>query len=315
MVRSKRGVFFYRERIDTPDGDFLDLDVAGVIGKPLPDGAPVVLLLHGLEGNARQPYALEIYRQLAERGVRSVGMNFRSCSGEINRTARMYHAGATDDMALVHDWLDRRFPGVPKGMVGVSLGANMLLKYLGERGAELAIRLRAAAVISPPFDLALGAAQIEIRPRRLYMNGFLKSIQAKVKAKAEAGESQIDRHVDVQAALAAQTLRELDEVCTAPLHGFRDAERLLRPVQFEALPGRDSCANSGLACQGRSAHPGRRHPIRPIAGQSGAVFGHHRARRTCGLDRRAARSLSLLGRAPGRSVLGDGSYGILNSYQ
>ena len=223
MARSKRGVFFYRERIDTPDGDFLDLDVAGVIGRPLPESAPVVLLLHGLEGNARQPYALETYRQLAERGVRSVGMNFRSCSGEINRTARMYHAGATDDVALVHDWLDRRFPGVPKGMVGVSLGANMLLKYLGERGAELAIRLRAAAAISPPFDLALGAAQIETRTRRLYMDGFLKSIKAKVKAKAEAGESQIDRHVDVQAALAAQTLRELDEVCTAPLHGFRDA--------------------------------------------------------------------------------------------
>ena len=122
----------------------------------------------------------------------------------------------------MHDWLDRRFPGVPKGMVGVSLGANMLLKYLGERGAELAIRLRAAAAISPPFDLALGAAQIETRTRRLYMDRFLKSIKAKVKAKA--GESQIDGHVDVQAALAAQTLRELDEVCTAPLHGFRDAD-------------------------------------------------------------------------------------------
>lgn len=223
MARSKRGVFFYRERLDTPDGDFLDLDVAGVIGRPLPESAPIVLLLHGLEGNARQPYALETYRQLAERGVRSVGMNFRSCSGEVNRTARMYHAGATDDVALVHDWLDRRFPGVPKGLVGVSLGANMLLKYLGERGAELAIRLRAAAAISPPFDLALGAAQIETRARRLYMDRFLKSIKAKVRAKTEAGGSQIEGHVDVLAALAAQTLRELDEVCTAPLHGFRDA--------------------------------------------------------------------------------------------
>lgn len=224
VIRSRRGVFFYRERIDTLDGDFLDLDIAGVAGKPLPEDAPVVLLLHGLEGNARRPYALEIYRQLAERGVRSVGMNFRSCSGELNRTERMYHAGASEDVALVHDWLDRRFPGVPKGMVGVSLGANMALKYLGERGTDLAIRLRAAAVISPPFDLALGAAQIETRIRGLYMNSFLKSIQAKVKAKARAGESQIDGLIDVQAALAAQTLRELDEVCTAPLHGFRDAE-------------------------------------------------------------------------------------------
>ena len=221
MARSKRGVFFYRERLDTPDGDFLDLDVAGVIGRPLPESAPIVLLLHGLEGNARQPYALETYRQLAERGVRSVGMNFRSCSGEVNRTARMYHAGATDDVALVHDWLDRRFPGVPKGMVGVSLGANMLLKYLGERGAELAIRLRAAAAISPPFDLALGAEQIETRACRLYMDRFLKSIKAKVRAKTEAGGSQIEGHVDVLAALAAQTLQELDEVCTCLLYTSR----------------------------------------------------------------------------------------------
>ena len=223
MARSKRGVFFYRERLDTPDGDFLDLDVAGVIGRPLPESAPIVLLLHGLEGNARQPYALETYRQLAERGVRSVGMNFRSCSGEVNRTARMYHAGATDDVALVHDWLDRRFPGVPKGLVGVSLGANMLLKNLGELRAEPASQPRAAAAISPPFDLALGAEQIETRARRLYMDRFLKSIKAKVRAKTEAGGSQIEGHVDVLAALAAQTLQELDEVCTAPLHGFRDA--------------------------------------------------------------------------------------------
>lgn len=222
-VRSKQGVYFYRERIDTPDGDFLDLDIAGVVGKPLPETAPVILLLHGLEGNARRHYALEMYRQLAERGVRSVGMNFRSCSGELNRTERLYHAGATDDVAVVHDWLDRRFPGAPKGMIGVSLGANMLLKYLGERGTDLAIRLRAGAAISPPFDLTLGAQQPITRALGLYMDSFVKSIQAKVKAKAEAAGSQLNLHVDVPAILAAKTLRQIDELCTAPLHGFRDA--------------------------------------------------------------------------------------------
>ncbi len=224
LIRSRHGVIFYRERIDTPDGDFLDLDIAEVVGKPLPEQAPVALLLHGLEGNARRPYALELYRQLAARGVRSVGMNFRSCSGELNRTERMYHAGATDDVALVHDWIDRRFPSLSKGMVGVSLGANMLLKYLGERGADLAIRLRGAVAISPPFDLVVGADQIETRTRSLYMDSFLKSIQAKVKAKAEAPGSLFSQHVDVPTALAAQTMRQIDEACTAPLHGFRDAD-------------------------------------------------------------------------------------------
>jgi hypothetical protein len=165
-----------------------------------------------------------MYRQLAERGVRAVGMNFRSCSGELNRTDRMYHAGATDDVATVHDWLDRRFPGVPKGIVGFSLGANLLLKYLGERGSDLGIRLRAGAAISPPFDLTLGAQQPITRSLGLYLGSFVTSIQAKVKAKAETAGSQLSQYVDVPAVLAAQTLREIDELYTAPLHGFRNAE-------------------------------------------------------------------------------------------
>ena len=92
-LRSTDGVTFHRLRLDTPDGDFVDLDFASVAGVKLPRTAPLVLLLHGLEGSARRSYACETYRQLARRGVRAVGMNFRSCSGEMNRTRRLYHAG------------------------------------------------------------------------------------------------------------------------------------------------------------------------------------------------------------------------------
>lgn len=215
-----RGVSFQRVRIDTPDGDFLDIDLPQVAGAHLPPDAPVVLLLHGLEGSARRPYALEMYRQLAQRGIRAVGMNYRSCSGEINRTARSYHAGATDDVALVHAWLDGRFPNVAKGMVGVSLGGNMLLKYLGERGGEMAIRLRAAAAISPPFDLTLGDDTLNQGVNRRYVASFLGSIQAKLRAKAGL----LRPHIDLEAALAAQTLRQIDEAMTAPLHGFASAD-------------------------------------------------------------------------------------------
>jgi hypothetical protein len=215
-----RGIAFERVRIDTPDGDFLDLDLPRLAGIDLPADAPVVLLLHGLEGNARRPYALDLYRHLARRGIRSVGMNYRSCSGEINRTARSYHAGATDDVALVHSWLDQRFPGVAKGMVGVSLGGNMLLKYLGERGGEMAIRLRAAAAISPPFDLTLGGAYLEQGLRQRYVARFLASIKAKLRAKAAL----VAPLIDLERALAAQTLREIDEAMTAPLHGFASAD-------------------------------------------------------------------------------------------
>ncbi len=229
-----RGITFERVRIDTPDGDFLDLDLPQLAGIDLPAGAPVVLLLHGLEGNARRPYALDLYRQLAERGIRSVGMNYRSCSGEMNRTARSYHAGATDDVALVHGWLDQRFPGAAKGMVGVSLGGNMLLKYLGERGAEAAIRLRAAAAISPPFDLKLGGEQMEQGLAVRYVAHFLASIKAKLRAKAAL----VAPHIDLEQALAARTLREIDEAMTAPLHGFASAnDYYARSSSRRYLPG------------------------------------------------------------------------------
>ena len=275
VLRSQRGVFFYRERIDTPDGDFLDLDVAGVVGRPLPDDAPLVLLLHGLEGNARRHYALETYRQLAVSGIRSVGMNFRSCSGEMNRTATLYHAGATGDVALVHDWLDRRFPRAPKGMVGVSLGANVLLKYLGERGIDLSIRLRGAAAISPPFDLALGAAQARTRALSFYTDRFVKSIQTKIHARVKTNGAVFDQRVNVQAALAAQTLQQLDEAFTAPLHGFRDAQDYYaRCSSRRFLPG-IRVPTLVLRAEGRPTHPGRGYSVRSAPSQSGAVFGHH----------------------------------------
>ena len=243
-----RGVRFQRERIDTPDGDFLDMDIAHVRGVDLAASAPVVLLLHGLQGSARRPYALEAYRHLAERGIRGVGINYRSCSGEINRTARFYHAGATDDVAVAHDWLDRRFPDVAKGMIGVSLGGNLLLKYLGERREEMAIRLRGAVVISPPFDLAMGSDHAQSRSARRYVPGFLRSLKARVRAK----ESLLNDHIDVARTLAAETMREFDEACTAPLHGFADADDYYASVARAAFW--PACARQRCCC-GRRTTP------------------------------------------------------------
>jgi predicted alpha/beta-fold hydrolase len=197
----------------------VDLDFAEVAGAEPAPGAPLVLLLHGLEGSARRPSACSLYRELAWRGVRAAGMNFRSCSGEMNRLARFYHAGATDDVAFVHDWLDTRAPGVPKGMIGFSLGGNMLLKYLGEGGSSLGERLRAAAAVSAPFDLTLGARHLQEGLGPLYARSFLRHLKHKVRLKAAL----IGDRVDVDRALAATTLVDFDDACTAPLHGFRDA--------------------------------------------------------------------------------------------
>ena len=146
-----------RERWDTPDGDFLDMDF-------LPDaGEPVVLVLHGLEGHTRRRYVLNMFMALQRQGLTPVGMNFRSCSGEPNRRARAYHSGETGDLGLVLGRLRERFPGRPLGAVGFSLGGNVLLKYMGERGpggapSDAPGPLPDAAVaISVPYDLAAGA--------------------------------------------------------------------------------------------------------------------------------------------------------------
>ena len=217
-LRPTGGVSFHRLRLDTPDGDFLDLDFASVAGVPLPGSAALVLLLHGLEGSARSNYAHETYRQLAARGIRGVGMNFRSCSGEMNRTGRLYHAGKTDDVDLVVNWLLEHRPGVPLGMVGFSLGANLLIKYLGEMGVHTAVR--AAVAVSPPFDLGRIADTFEQGEGRLYALRFIRDLQKKALLLSQRNGIAID----MQRILNVKSMREFDEAFTAPLHGYRDAD-------------------------------------------------------------------------------------------
>lgn len=219
-LRPRTGVHYRRERIDTPDGDFLDLDFATVEGRPAPaDDAPVVLVIHGLEGSASSAYVLETCRHLWDRGMRAVAMNLRGCSGEPNRTARLYHAGATEDVALVLGLLAERFPGVPIGAVGFSLGANMLLKYLGQSGD--ASRVRAAAAISIPFDLGLGADKLDASfLGRVYAGIFVRSLQRKYGGKRDL----IGDTCDAGRVLKARSLREFDDAATARLYGFRDVD-------------------------------------------------------------------------------------------
>lgn len=204
-----------RRRLDTPDGDFLDLDFTPDPGR----GAPIVLVLHGLEGYIRRPYAWGVLSRLFDLGVRGVGLNFRGCGGEPNRTRRFYHAGDTGDLAFVAEHLGRRHPGRPIGAVGFSLGGSVILKYLGERGADSLIA--AAATICVPFDLAASCDRVS----RGFMGGvyttyFLRSLRRKVQAK----RAMLDGIIDTGRALHARTLREFDDALTAPLHGFAGAE-------------------------------------------------------------------------------------------
>lgn len=211
-------------RIDTPDGDFLDLEVGP---EPVP-GAPVVLVLHGLEGSTRRGYVRVAMAELLGQGLRPVGLNFRACSGEPNLRPRFYHSGETGDLAHALELLEERFPGRRLGALGFSLGGNVLLKYLGESGDGSGRghpRLRAAAAISVPFDLSAGARAIEAGLMgRIYTRYFVRSLREKLRSK----EPLLRELLDLEAAMAAATLREYDEVATAPLHGFPDAETYYR---------------------------------------------------------------------------------------
>jgi uncharacterized protein len=223
LVKRRKGIRLLRERINTPDGDFIDLDYADVPGyewSELSPTAPIALLLHGLEGSSGSGYMWELYRQMAQRGIRPVGMNYRFCSGEVNRTHRLYHAGATDDVALVLEHLRSTFEGVPLVAVGVSLGANLLLKLLGEQGETTP--LARAAAISPPFELSEGLSVFDDGSGRIYAQNLLRSLKKKVRQKAKVVG--FPPQIDVEQVLNVNKVAEFDDLFTSKLHGFRDKE-------------------------------------------------------------------------------------------
>lgn len=243
-VRPPHGVHYRRERIETPDGDFLDLDFATVDGAPpAGDDSPLCVVVHGLEGSAQSSYVLETCRALAGHGIRSVGMNFRSCSGEPNRTARFYHAGDTADLAYLLELLAARFPAAALLGAGFSLGANMLLKYLGERGE--ASMIRAAVAVSVPFDLGRGADKLwGSFMGRAYTRHFVGRLVGKYRLKREVRGELQGPPLDVERILTARSFREFDDALTARLHGFRDVDdyytssssaRFLHAIRVPAL--------------------------------------------------------------------------------
>ncbi len=211
-LRRVNGPAYRRERIETPDDDFLDLDWATV------GAVRVAILSHGLEGNTGRGYMRGMARALNRAGWDVLAWNYRTCSGEMNRRLRAYHSGATDDLdVVVRHALGHGY--ATAALIGFSLGGNLTLKYLGERGAEADPRLCRAVAFSTPCDLAAGAVELT-RPRnRLYQWSFLRSLRAKARHKAALHPG----GVDLARLAAVRTLYDFDDAFTAPLHGFRDA--------------------------------------------------------------------------------------------
>jgi predicted alpha/beta-fold hydrolase len=215
LWRPPAGLRPRRERWELPDGDFLDLDRHGD-----PDG-PTAVVLHGLEGSSRAPYVKRMVRALQAHGLSAVALNFRGCSGAMNRLARLYHSGETGDLDLVVRRLAAERPGRRLAVTGFSLGGNVTAKWLGERGADLPAELRAGAVISVPFDLAACAEAIDgpgFWPF-VYRERFLRMLRRKALAKAGAFPALLD----AGAVPGIRTFADFDEQVTSRLHGFAGA--------------------------------------------------------------------------------------------
>ncbi len=200
-----------RERLELPDGDFVDLDWT------LNDSGPVVALFHGLEGGSRSHYARGMLAALPRHGLRGVLMHFRGCSGVSNRLARAYHSGDTGDIDFLLRTLKAREPGTPLAAVGYSLGGNALLKWLSEQGEAAAVRC--AAAVSVPFLLHDSVTRMNRGFSRVYQWKLVRDLKRSILRKSPA-------HTLPVAANEIPPIRdfyEFDDRITAPLHGFRGA--------------------------------------------------------------------------------------------
>jgi predicted alpha/beta-fold hydrolase len=212
LFRRRRFRATTHERLELPDGDFLDL------AWTKPAKGPVVLVVHGLQGSFDSHYVRGLLSTIESLAWQGVLMHFRGCSGTINRLARSYHSGDTADLAYVVNLLRQRNPATPIFAVGFSLGANVLLKWLGETGINNEIK--AAAAVSVPFRLDLAVDNLRHGFARLYQWYLLRSLLRTTRAKfARRSDSPCRR----EQLSHITTLRQFDDCVTAPLHGFTDA--------------------------------------------------------------------------------------------
>ena len=205
-----------RQRIDTPDGDFLDIDWH-LAGQGYAER--VVVVSHGLEGNSRKKYPLGMARHLNSQGWDVVCLNFRGCSGEPNLLPRFYHSGVTDDLHTVLCHTLQTGGYKKAALIGFSMGGNQTLKYLGEDPAKVPTEVVAAVTFSVPCDLANASRRLDRLENRLYMEYFMKGLREKVRIKAQM----FPDILDTQGLAGMRTFLPFDDKYTAPIHGFKDA--------------------------------------------------------------------------------------------
>jgi predicted alpha/beta-fold hydrolase len=284
-----------RERLDTPDGDFLDLDWCGT-GR-----GKIVILLHGLSGSSRSGYIMGLQRALLASGLTSVALNFRGCSGEPNRLARCYHSGETEDIHFVYASLRRRYPDAELAAVGFSLGGNVLLKWLGEQGDSLA--LCSAVAVCVPLVLSECASKMDRGFSRVYRMHLLDELKRYMDVKrrflASNGESlEVEKLTKLGDLSAIRSFWQYDDQVVARLHGFADvhdyyrrssSRQFLRAVRVSTLliqARDDPFMTPAVLPENSELSPHVRFELQPSGGHVGFVTGRFAWSPEYWLDRR-----------------------------
>ncbi|GGG21626.1 alpha/beta hydrolase [Dokdonia pacifica] len=229
-IRQVKGVHQERERVTLPDGDFVDIDWSYTLSRKRTQ--KVALLFHGLEGNAQRTYMLAMAKLLIRNGYDVAAVNFRGCSGSDNLLYRSYHSGETDDMRFIIQMIAEKDLYNEIFLYGVSLGGNALLKYAGEKKG-IPSQVKAIATVGVPADLKASLEQLNYSENWVYRTSFLVDLRGKYRKKMVKYPELMTSEVYA----TIKTLKDFDDVYTAPAHGFKNAlDYYEKASSFELLP-------------------------------------------------------------------------------
>ena len=214
LFRKVDGIKWQRERITTPDDDFIDLDWS------IKSEENLAIVFHGLESSSERAYVRGMAKKFNEIGWSAVAMNFRGCSGEVNRLFRSYHSGSSDDIKFIVDYILENKNYKQIVLIGFSLGGNALLKYLGETAENISEKLKVAIAISVPCDLSSSAKKLALRKNYIYMKRFINKLRVKLLQKYKFYPEMID----INRVHSMINFKDVDDLYTAPAHGYKDAE-------------------------------------------------------------------------------------------
>jgi uncharacterized protein len=223
VYRKIEGVAYEREKIETPDGDFLNLDWSSVGGNQL------LVISHGLEGDSRRHYAMGLVKLFNQHGIDVLVWNNRTCGGEMNLRPILYHHGASYDLDTVIQHVLKTHAYDEIFLSGISMGGAQTLKYLGEKGADLPSQITKAAVYSTPCNLPSSAETLKWKSNTFYKNRFLGKLKMKIALKAQ----QFPDLIDLEFLHKVDNFDDFDTHFTARLHGFKDARDFYQSVSAD----------------------------------------------------------------------------------